>query len=185
MVNADLTGLGNSFKDTTTHLMLVDYIEGKRHSSRSGAGVSISSTLAGRDDTGVDLRWYPNDEFKQLSMEQKDELIVWRQSDKNQAYIKAGKDKVKVNWLANKKKRSEKREGGNSNGKRNGSTDGKEINKVKHQKKYQVVVAKAAKKLVASSIEAEKAEYNAVDASLEAAIKRRGTKVSAPSVVSK
>ena len=54
------------------------------------------------------------------------------------------------------------------------------------QKKYQAAVAKAAKKLVASSIEAEKAECAAADLSLEAAIKRRGNgaaEISATSVV--
>ena len=54
------------------------------------------------------------------------------------------------------------------------------------QEKYQAAVAKAAKQLVASSMEAERAECAAADLSLKAVIKRRGNdpadKISAMSV---
>ena len=63
--------------------------------------------------------------------------------------------------------------GGNSN-KPGGGGDNDKADKVKIQMRYQAVVAKATKKLVTSSIEAERAEYAAADLSLEAAIKRRG-----------
>ena len=55
------------------------------------------------------------------------------------------------------------------------------------QKNYQAAVVKAAKQLLASSIEAERAECAAADLSSEAAIERRGNypaaKISAMSVV--
>ena len=41
------------------------------------------------------------------------------------------------------------------------------------QKKFQKAVAKASKKMVASSLEAEKAEISAMDSSLKAAIQRQ------------
>ena len=41
------------------------------------------------------------------------------------------------------------------------------------QKKFQKAVAKASKKMVAASLEAEKAEVSAMDSSLEAAIQRQ------------
>ena len=103
MVNADPTGLGNSSEDITTHLMLANPVEGKKVSSRSSVGASISSSLAGRGDTGVDLCWYLNDEFKQLSMEQKEECNVWQKSDKGQAYIKADKERKNQNDLLTKR----------------------------------------------------------------------------------
>ena len=80
------------------------------------------------------------------------------------------------------RKASEISWGGNHRGKGGGGDDNK-VEKAKLQKKYQAAVAKAAKKLVASPLEAEKAECAAADLSLEAAIKRRGTVVSATSVV--
>ena len=51
-----------SFEGTATHLMLADPIEKHVKSKRTG-GASISSALAGRGSTGVDLRWYNRDEF--------------------------------------------------------------------------------------------------------------------------
>ena len=59
------------------------------------------------------------------------------------------------------------------------------VEKAKLQKKYQAVVAKATKNLVATLIEAKKAECDAANASLEVVIKRCGTKGSATSVVRK
>ena len=53
------------------HLMLVDPIEKHVKSKRSG-GASISSALARRGSTSVDLHWYNRDEFKQLNQAQKD-----------------------------------------------------------------------------------------------------------------
>ena len=54
---------------------------------------------------------------------------------------------------------------------------------MKLQQKYQAAVTKAAKKMVAAPIAAERAEIAAADSSLELAIKRRGTVVSAISIV--
>ena len=75
MINGDPNGLGNSFEGTATHLMLVDPIKKNVKSKRSG-GALISSALTGRGSTGVDLCWYNRDEFKQLTQEQKDELVL-------------------------------------------------------------------------------------------------------------
>lgn len=58
MVNADPIGLGNSFEDTVTHLMLVDPVEAKIRPHKTLTDASISSTLAGKDETGVDLHLY-------------------------------------------------------------------------------------------------------------------------------
>ena len=72
IINGDPTGLGDSFEGTPMHLMLADPIE--KHVKGKGRGASISSALAGRGTTGVDLRWYNRDEFKNLNQAQKDEL---------------------------------------------------------------------------------------------------------------
>ena len=56
--------------------MLADPIIKKVNSKRTPRGASISSALAGRVCTSIDLCWYNRDEFKQLTQEQKDELIM-------------------------------------------------------------------------------------------------------------
>lgn len=96
MVNADPTGLGNSFEDTATHLMLAGPIEKKVKNHRKPGGASISSTLAGRGNTGIDLCWYNRDEFKQLNKEQRDELIEWQRLDADKVVIKANTNKLKA-----------------------------------------------------------------------------------------
>ena len=60
---------------------------------RSG-NPSISSALAGKGKTGVDLCWYNRDEVKQLDQAQKDELILWRSSVEGKAVILANKIKI-------------------------------------------------------------------------------------------
>ena len=81
--------------------------------------------------------------------------------------MKEAKEKFKAQ-LAAKKAKKEEVESASSNDK---ATE-KKANK-KLQKKFQVSVVKAAKKMVAESMEAEKAEVAAADQSLDAAIKRR------------
>ena len=76
MINGDPNGLGHSFEDTATHLMLADPIDKSVKSKRTSGGVLTSSALAGRDCTGINLHCYNPNEFKQFQ-EQKDELVMW------------------------------------------------------------------------------------------------------------
>ena len=72
-INGDPTCRGSSFESTATHLMLADPVE--QNQSKQSRKISISSTLAGRGSgTGVDLRWYPNWEYKKLDDKEKKEL---------------------------------------------------------------------------------------------------------------
>ena len=107
-------------------------------------------------------------------------MIEWQGSDAGKAVIKANKSKLKEEYLAKKRKSEE----GEGNTKTNGRGEDDKVEKTKLQKKDQAAVAKAAKKLVASLMEAERAECAVADLSLEAAIKcRGGLEVSATSVV--
>ena len=72
-------------------------------SKRTPVGALVSSALARRGSTGVDLRWYNCNEFKQLTQEQKDELVMWRASEAGKAIIKANKNQLKADRLAKKK----------------------------------------------------------------------------------
>ena len=132
-----------------------------------------------------------------MDQAQKDELILWQTSAEGKAIILANTTKLKAERNAKKQKTG----GGGGNSNKSGSgcgddvaTDEAKADKTakKLQKKYQAAVAKAAKQLVASSMEAERAECAAADLSLEAAIKRWGndpaakissTLVSATSVI--
>ena len=55
-----------------------------------------------------------------------------------------------------------------------GGDSGNGVQDLKRNKKYQNQVEKATKKLLASSLEAEKVQADAMDAQLDAAIQRRG-----------
>ena len=65
-INGDPTGRGSSFESTATHLMLADPVR-RNQSKQSNRKITVSSTLAEKGTgTGVDLRWYPNWEYKKL-----------------------------------------------------------------------------------------------------------------------
>ena len=76
-VNADKSGMKASFNDAAAHLCEVDPVAKKQSSSnkrKQDVDALINATIAGRGVTNVDLRWYPNHEFKKLSDDQKAEL---------------------------------------------------------------------------------------------------------------
>ena len=117
-------------------------------------------------------------------------LILWQTSAEGQAIIRDNRTQIKAERNAKKRKS----EGGGGNSNKSGGGGGDDIkgkskaDKAEKalQKKYQAAVAKATKKLVASSIEAKKAKCAAIDLSLESAIKRQGgnfAKISATSVI--
>ena len=171
-INGDPNGMGMNFETAATHLMLADPVERKaalNNSKRKRNGITISSALAlaGRGESGVDFRWHNRQEFKALTSDQKDELSAWRNTPSGQKSMKEAKDKFKAQVAAKKAKKEEE-----AKTEVNDEAQEKKKNK-KLQKKFQVLVAKAAKKMVAASMEAEKAEVAAADQSLDAAIKRR------------
>ena len=177
-INGDPLGMEMNFEAAATHLMLADPVE--RHavkSKRKRNGNPSISALAGREESGVDFRWHNRNEFKALTSDQKDELSAWRNTPPGQKSMKEAKEKFKAQVAAKKAKKEEV--GGNASSKDDKATE-KKANK-KLQKKFQVSVVKAAKKMVAESMEAEKAEVAAADQSLDAAIKRRA---GGPAVIS-
>ena len=70
-INGDPSVRGSNFEDTATYLMLADSVE-KNQSEQSNRKISVSSSLVGRGSgTGIDLRWYPNWEYKKLDDKEK------------------------------------------------------------------------------------------------------------------
>ena len=188
-INGDPSGMGVNFEKAATHLMLADPVERtavKSKRRRDTRNPSISA-LAGRGELGVDFRWHNRNEFKALNSDQKDELSAWR----NTAPGKKSMEEAKAKFKAKRDAKKQKQEGGGGNAgggddKAKGTQDADILSNKKLQKKFQAAVVKASKKMVAASMEAEKAEVAAVDLSLEAVIKRRSDKtpvISATSVV--
>ena len=100
-------------------------------------------------------------------------MTEWRNSDAGKAIIADGRAKAKA-------KRAKLSKGGKEGGNGGGGDSTPKRNSVK----YQNQVEKAAKKLLASSLEAEKVEAAAMDAQLDTAIQRRaGADVGAMAVV--
>ena len=101
-----------------------------------------------------------------MDQSQKADLISQQTSAEGKAVIEANKTKLKAERNAKKQKRGTG--GGNASGR--GDNTAAEKSKAdkatkKVQKNYQAAVANAAKQLVASSIEAERAECAAADLS--------------------
>ena len=167
-INGDSTGRGSSFESTATHLMLADPVE--RNQSKQSRKISISSTLAGRGSgTGVDLRWYPNWEYKKLDDKEKKELGDWRKTPAGEAAMKKSREEAA-------KKRKPK---SGSPGGENGAND----NSAKRQKKFDKAVQKQAKQIVASAMEADEQDDAEFTARIDAAIKKRsGTSVAGAEV---
>ena len=88
-VAADSGGKADNFDEAVSFLVEAcpvykRNLEGSFDQKPSSKNVSISSVqIAGRGEkTGVDLRWYPHEEYKKLTPEQKDEHRAWmRTSD--------------------------------------------------------------------------------------------------------
>ena len=170
-ISRDPLEFGANFKKTATHLMLADPVE-KTQTKQKTRAPSVSATLTGRgQSTGVDLRQYPNNEFKKLSSKQKKELMNQQKTPAGLEAIKKGREAATL-----------KRKAGSEVGNGGGSDDG--VSNSKRQKKYQNSVMKQAKKLVAAAVEADDAEEEALYAKVDAAMKRIGnisfTTVAAP-----
>ena len=122
--------------------------------------------------------------------DERTELARWRRSDDDKARIAANLKKYKADKAAFKERKSSEISGGGTirgkgkTGGDGGCGGGNNEGKVYTKNKYQAAVAKAAKKVAAAAVAAEKAEIADADATLEAAIKRRdGVAISATNVV--
>ena len=74
--------------------MLVDPVE-RNQFKQSNRKITVSSTLAGRGTgTGVNLRWYPNWEYKKLDDKEKKELGDWRKTPVGEAAMKKSREEA-------------------------------------------------------------------------------------------
>ena len=83
---------------------------------RGGANISSIDFSAGRDSSGVDLRWYHPKKFKSLSREHKDEVCAWQKTAKGKKILDESRATA-----ANKRKYGE--QGGDGDSKSIGQGD--------------------------------------------------------------
>lgn len=106
LIRANTNNMRVDFEAAASSLIEVDPY---RRSNKSGgppraANISAIDFGAGRGTTGVDLRWYPNHEFRKLSDEHKTELKDWMKTQD-------GKKAMRKSRLA----AASKRKGGDNN----------------------------------------------------------------------
>ena len=95
LVRANTNNMRNDFELAASTLIEVDPFRRATRSNARSASISAIDFSAGRVTTGVDLRFYPHNKFKELPKEQQDELKEWM-------HIKEGK-KSKQDFYKNKK----------------------------------------------------------------------------------
>ena len=119
LVRANTNNMRNDFEAAASALIEVDpYRKSQRSGAGNGRGAQIAANDfgAGRGSTGVDLRWHPKREFKNLSDEQKDELVKWMRTGEGKKHLQKSKDKS-----TNKRNREG---GGNGGGNNSNKSDG-------------------------------------------------------------
>ena len=148
------------------YLMQADPVEGKKATHKKG-GAMVSGTLAGRGPrTNVDLRWYPNHEFRNLNKEQKTELSEWRATPEG----KAAMDKQMKSERENRKRKRHDNGKGTGDKKSGaaGATDRKEIQKLAN--KLAKAQVKSAFKKATKETKAEEEMKSHIDSTISAAI---------------
>ena len=92
-IRADTHGLRGDFESAASHLIEVDPYRRSSGQQKNNNAPKISSvTFAGRGKTGVDLRWHTRKEFKDLTSDQKDELVEWQKTDAGKTAVKKQKE---------------------------------------------------------------------------------------------
>ena len=138
LIRANTNNMRESFEGAATSLIEVDpYKRSSRvsdNSSNRQATVSAMDYLAGRGETGVDLRWHHPKEFSKLTNDQKDELVTWLRTDDGK------KHKVELKKQNRKRKFSDNNNKGSDNKSKNAWTR-KLKSKLKTEKGLATVVS--------------------------------------------
>ena len=116
LVRANTNNMRNDFEVAASALIEVDPYRKSQRGGGKGGGAQISSIdfKAGRGSTGVDLRWHPKKEFKNLTDEQREELTTWMKTSEGRKHMKKSRESSNA-----KRKRD-----GNGNGNDKGAGNG-------------------------------------------------------------
>ena len=131
LIRSNVNNMRDDFESAANALIEVDpYTRARRVKPNSTAQVSSVDFNSGRGDTGVDLRWHTPKEFKDLTQEQKDELVQWQRTDDGKAVLAKSRETAK-----NKRKRGDD-SGRGKGGTGKGGKDSAQGNHKKWLKKY-------------------------------------------------
>ncbi len=101
-IRADTNNMRNDFEAAASHLVEVDPYRRSTCHAQSNRSANVSAvSFAGRGKTGVDLRWHTRQEFRDLSNEQRDELMEWQNTSDGKKAI----EKQKKNSFGGGRKR--------------------------------------------------------------------------------
>ena len=93
LIRANTNNMRNDYESAASALIEVDpYRRSQRIPNPKTASVSAIDFSAGRGTTGVDLRWYPRNDFKALPHDQKEELIEWMKSNDGKKAMRKSRD---------------------------------------------------------------------------------------------
>ena len=106
LIRANTNNMRNDFECAASALIEVDPY---KRSQRPGPGaktanVSAIDFSAGRGTTGVDLRWHPRKDFKELPEDQREELVQWMKSNDGRKAMKASRKTASANKDDKKRK---------------------------------------------------------------------------------
>ena len=99
-IRADTNGMRSNFETAASHLIEVDPYRraSNQQNPNKGRQANVSAvTFAGRGKTGVDLRWHTRKDFRELTSEQRDELIAWQKTKEGKKSIKEQRSETKDN----------------------------------------------------------------------------------------
>ena len=93
LIRSNVNNMRSDFEAAANSLIEVDPFSRSRRTrgGRPSAQIAAIDFSAGRGKTGVDLRWHAPKEFKALSKDQKDELMVWQKTSEGQATLAKSK----------------------------------------------------------------------------------------------
>ena len=101
LVRANTHEMCQNFEASAIDLIEVDLDQrSQREPGPRGANISTVELIdfkAGCGSTGVDLRWYPNNDFRKLSDDQKDEVMIWFKTYERKRAKKTSYNKSKSN----------------------------------------------------------------------------------------
>ena len=94
LIRANTNNMRNDFESAASALIEVDPYRRSQRPGAKTANVSAIDFSAGRGTTGVDLRWHPKKDFKDLPDDQRDELVQWMRTNDGRKAMKDSRNKT-------------------------------------------------------------------------------------------
>jgi hypothetical protein len=93
LVRSNVNNMRENFESAANTLIEVDpFRRSLRQPTKPPATVSSIDFSSGRGDSGVDLRWHTPQEFRNLTQDQKSELVKWQKSPDGKSTLQKSKE---------------------------------------------------------------------------------------------